>query len=315
MTTDLVEVPSKVRRTLLTALTLLVAAGLASEATGERAPDYRISLAQWSLHRALQNGELDNLDFPQVAAEEFGLRHIEWVSQFFQDKAEDRPYLQQMKDQCERYAVQTLLIMVDGEGHLGATDPRERRQAVANHQKWIDAAAFLGAYAIRVNGNGLGDPDDVRDALVASLRELSHRAAELDLSILVENHGMALPDGTWTPDVPAARGEWLAGVLATVDRDNVGALPDFGNFYQYDRYQGLRDLLPYARGISAKTRLFDDQGEDKETSFQRMFELIHAHGFDGFIGVEYEGPDDSGISEHDGIRMSVELIKRYYGRP
>ena len=271
----------------------------------------RISLAQWSLHRELFSGAIDNLDFPAVAAREFGIHHVEWVSQFFQDKAEDRTYLQQMKDQCEEHDVQSLLIMVDGEGNLGASDPAERQQAVENHRKWVDAAAFLGARAIRVNGNGLGDPADIHRALVTSLRELSDVAAENNISILVENHGMTLPDGTWTPDVPATNGKWLAGVLAAVERPNVGALPDFGNFHDYNRYQGLEDLLPYAQGISAKTNEFDAQGEDTGTDFQRMFELIHAHGFDGYIGVEYEGPDDSGLTEYQGIQRSIDLIERY----
>lgn len=300
-------------RTLLSAVLLLAASPLfAGSAVDDTNESYRISLAQWSLHRNLWSGELDNLDFPRVTAEDFGIHHIEWVSQFFQDKAGDRAYLQLMKDQCEKYGVRSLLIMVDDEGNLGAPDPVERKQAVANHHKWIDAAAFLGAYAIRVNGNGLGDPGDIHTALVASLRELSDIAAAKNISILVENHGMQKPGIGWTADVPAANGAWLARVLAEVDRPNVGALPDFGNFHDYDRYQGVRDLLPVARGISAKTVLFDDQGEDTQTSFRRMFDLINASGFDGYIGVEYEGPDDSGLTEYQGIQLSIELIKRYF---
>ncbi len=217
-----------------------------------------------------------------------------------------------MRDQCDNYGVQSLLIMVDGEGHLGAPDPDERLQAVANHRKWIDAAAFLGARAIRVNGNGLGDPGDIHTALVASLKALSDAAAEKNISILVENHGMTKPDVGWTAEVPSTNGAWLAGVLAAVDRPNVGALPDFGNFYEYDRYQGVEDLLPFAHGISAKTHLFDDQGEETQTSFQRMFKLINASGFDGYIGVEYEGPDDSGLTEYQGIQKTIDLIKRYF---
>lgn len=280
--------------------------------TGSSADDScRISLAQWSLHRELFSGAIDNLDFPKVAAEKFGIHHIEWVSQFFQDKAEDRGYLQRMKDRCDEHGVQSLLIMIDGEGNLGSSEPTERKQAVENHRKWIDAAAFLGAHAIRVNGNGLGEPEEVKRALVMSLQELSDIAAEKGVNVLVENHGMALKDGTWTPDVPSTNGAWLADVLATVDRPNVGALPDFGNFYSYDRYQGLEDLLPYARGVSAKTNEFDTRGEDTRTDFGRMFDLIQTHGFDGYIGVEYEGPDDSGLTEYQGIQKSIDLIERY----
>ncbi len=293
-------------------LVLAASAFFVGSVVGDATESYRISLAQWSLHRNLWSGDLDNLDFPRVAAEKFGIFHIEWVSQFFQDKAEDRAYLQQMKDQCDRYGVQSLLIMVDGEGNLGSPDPDERVQAVANHHKWINAAAFLGAYAIRVNGNGLGDPDDIHTALVESLRELSDIAAKQNVSVLVENHGMTKPDVGWTADVPSTNGAWLAGVLAEVDRPNVGALPDFGNFYEYDRYQGVEDLLPFAHGISAKTILFDDQGEDTQTDFRRMFELINAAGFDGYIGIEYEGPDDSGLTEYQGIQETLDLIKRYY---
>lgn len=294
---------------------VFVSSCLLAESEGDSGATPRISLAQWSLHRELHSGELDNLDFPKVAAEAFDIHHIEWVSQFFQDKATDRAYLQQMKDRCDEHGVQSLLIMVDGEGNLGSSDPAEREQAVDNHRKWIDAAAFLGAYAIRVNGNGLGDPEDIHRALVTSLRELADIAATQDVSILVENHGMQLPDGTWTADVPAANGAWLAGVLAEVDRPNCGALPDFGNFFQYNRYQGVQDLLPFSPGMSAKSNLFDDRGEEVETSFRRMFDLINTHGYDGYVGIEYEGPDDSGLTERQGIAKTQDLIRRYFDNP
>ncbi|MDX1667423.1 MAG: sugar phosphate isomerase/epimerase family protein [Saprospiraceae bacterium] len=274
----------------------------------------KISLAQWSLHNALQNGEIDNLDFARIAADSAGIYQLEYVSQFFQDKAEDFSYLQQMKDSCAKYGVESLLIMVDDEGELGDTSETKRRAAVQNHHKWIDAAKFLGCYGIRVNANGLGDYGEVQQAVVKSLRELAAYAKEANMAVVVENHGITMPDGEWNENAFSTNGQRLATTLAMVDRPNIGALPDFGNFYEYDKYEGVKELMPYAMGVSAKTSDFNEQGEAINTDFGRMFDIIRSFNFDGYVGVEYEEPEDydNGLTEYEGIRLTKALIEKYY---
>ncbi len=154
-----------------------------------------ISLAQWSLHEQFFGGELNHLDFARVAADSFDIYALEYVSQFFQDKAQNIVYLQQMKDSCQKYNVKSVMIMVDHEGELGDTVEVARQQAVHNHIKWIKAAAFLGCTAIRVNANGLGDYAVVHDGIVQSLTALSDSARKFNINIVVENHGIKMPDG------------------------------------------------------------------------------------------------------------------------
>ncbi|SHK28541.1 Sugar phosphate isomerase/epimerase [Reichenbachiella agariperforans] len=268
----------------------------------------KISLAEWSLHRAIKSGEMDNLDFPRVTAEEFGIYAVEYVSQLFPDNNFDMAYLQQLKDSCEHYGVKSTMIMVDHEGNLGDTTEVSRQTAVQNHIKWLEAAQFLGCLSIRVNGNGFGSDEAVTAALVKSLRELGDVAKEKELMVIIENHGISMPDGSWNMNSFSSDGARLAHALATANHPNVGALPDFGNFADYDKYQGVKDLLPYSFGISAKTFAFDEQGECAETDYQRMFDLINTSDFDGYIGVEFEG---DGVSEYEGIKMTKALIEKY----
>lgn len=282
-----------------------------SEKTEEPKPKLNISLAQWSLHQNLFDSIIDHLDFARISRDSFKINQLEYVSAFFQDKAEDSLYLTQMIDSCEKYKVGSLLIMVDNEGNLGDTSETARLQSVENHKKWIRAANFLGCYAIRVNGNGLGSADSVKTALVASLIQLADYAKGYNIAVIVENHGMPKPGIPWDTDTYSAQADWLADVMKKVDRENCGVLPDFGNFHTHDPYIGVQTLLPYAKGISAKTIEFDGAGEETTIDYQKMFQIINNSNFGGYLGIEYEGSPDSKISEYEGVRKTQELLYKY----
>lgn len=257
---------------------------------------FDISLAQWSLHKTLFAGELDNLDFPAMAANTFGIHAVEYVNQFFKDKATDNTYLSDLRQRAADHGVENVLIMVDGEGALGALSDQERQSAVENHYKWVEAANFLGCHAIRVNAAGEGTPDELKPAVVDGLGRLSEFAAEHNIDVIVENHGGA-----------SSLGDWLSDVLRQVGRENCGSLPDFGNFYEYDRYQGVADLMPFAKGVSAKTNHFDEEGNEVDIDYYRMLKLVKDAGYTGYIGIEYEG---DGLSEEEGIKASKLLLER-----
>lgn len=262
---------------------------------------YEISLAQWSLHRTLFDGDLDNLDFAPTAKEEFGIEAVEYVNQFFMDKATDRDYLNKMKQRAEDAGVQSLLIMCDGEGALGDPDTEKRTQAVENHHKWVDAAAHLGCHSIRVNAQSSGDYEEQQKRAADGLRQLSEYADSKEINVLVENHGGL-----------SSNGEWLAGVMERVDHPRCGTLPDFGNFTieegeTYDRYQGVKELMPYAEGVSAKTHEFDENGNKVNTDYEQMMRIVLDAGYRGHVGIEYEG---DGLSEFEGIRATKELLER-----
>lgn len=303
------------RQFVKTSTVALAGLGLSSpgaplHAMPDSAPLYKISLAQWSLHRALFGGDMDNLDFAPTAKEEFGIGAVEYVNQFFMDQATNTAYLEKMKHRAEEAGVNSLLIMCDGEGALGAADPEERTQAVENHHKWVEAAARLGCHSIRVNARSSGSYEDQKKRAADGLRRLTEFAAPREINVLVENHGGL-----------SSNGEWLTGVMEQVDHDRCGTLPDFGNFCvewsgepfasscsnEYDRYKGVRQLMPYAKGVSAKTHAFDEEGNETATDYSRMMGIVLDAGYRGHVGIEYEGDE---LSEREGIRATKALLVR-----
>jgi sugar phosphate isomerase/epimerase len=261
---------------------------------------YKISLAEWSLHNALQTGKLDNLDFAKTARG-FGINAIEYVNSFFKDKAEATDYLGQLKTRAEDLGVTTLLIMIDGEGNLGDPDDAERTKAVENHYRWVEAAKFLGCHSIRVNARSEGGYDEQISLAADGLRRLSEFARPHGIGVIVENHGGL-----------SSNGAWLAAVMEKVDIENCGTLPDFGNFHlgggnEYDRYKGVAELMPYAKAVSAKSHDFDEAGNETHTDYERMMKIVVDAGYHGWVGIEYEG---SKLSEPDGIVATKKLLER-----
>ncbi len=295
------------------------------EATG----DFQISLAQWSLHQtyfggaitdwqsfgrmlmtspdSLLQGELDPKDFPEIAAG-YGIHSIELVNTFYFSKAGDDAYWTEFKKKCDEAGVDVGLIMCDALGNLGDADPEARVAAVENHYPWVDVAQFLGAHSIRVNAAGEGTPEEVAANAVDGLSKLGEYGASKGINIIVENHGGYSSDGMW-----------LSGVMSEVGMENVGTLPDFGNFCiehgpegcanEYDRYKGMAELMPYAKGVSAKSNEFDEEGNEVHSDFYRIMKIVKDSGFKGYVGIEYEG---SQLSEDEGIKATKALLEKVF---
>jgi sugar phosphate isomerase/epimerase len=257
---------------------------------------FKISLAEWSLHRTLGKGTITNMDFPRIAKETYGLDAVEYVSTFFKGKGEDQEYLSNLKKECEKYGVKSLLIMVDGEGNLADTSAAARTKAIENHYKWVKAAKFLGCHSIRVNAGGRGTMGQMQAAAIDALSRLSAYAADYNINVVVENHG-----GN------SSYGKWLAEIMKAVNKPNCGTLPDLGNFYEYDRYQGVKDLMPYAKGVSGKTHDFDENGNETQIDYVKMMKIVSESGYKGYIDVEYEG---NKLSEDEGIKATIALLKK-----
>lgn len=273
---------------------------------------FKISLAQWSLHKALFREEMTTLDFPEVARKQYDIHAIEYVSQFFQDKAKDQSYLKTLKERCRDNGVKSLLIMVDLEGSLASPNPAERKKAVENHYKWVEAARFLGCHAIRVNLHGENRNEHVwRQASIDGLGKLAEFCADRKIHALVENHGQF-----------SSNGKLLAEVVSQIKNPYCGTLPDFGNFCLrrekgdmwespcvdwYDPYKGVEEMLPFAKGVSAKSFDFDDNGDELHTDFRRMLRLIQQSGYKGYVGIEYEGEN---LPEKQGILQTKALLEK-----
>jgi sugar phosphate isomerase/epimerase len=264
-------------------------------------PLFRISLAEWSLHRALNAGELDHLDFPGIAREQYGIGGVEYVNSFFKERAEDFSYLADLRGRCEGHGVQSVLIMCDGEGAIGDPDSTARTLAIENHYRWVEAARFLGCHSIRVNAQSQGTPEEQRELAADGLRRLVEFAESREINVIVENHGGL-----------SSNGAWLASVMEAVDHPRCGTLPDFGNFdlgngELYDRYQGVRELMPFAKAVSAKSHAFDAQGNERDKDFFRLLRIVLEAGYRGYVGIEYEGTE---LSEPEGIRATRALLER-----
>jgi sugar phosphate isomerase/epimerase len=289
-------------------------AACASPAWADRPsdPPFRISLAEWSLHRTISGGQLDHLDFAKTAKEEFGIDAVEYVNQFFKDKARDAKYLNEMKTRCTDLGVRSLLIMVDNEGHLGDPDEAKRLEAVENHKKWVEAAVTLGCHSIRVNAASRGSYDEQLALAADGLGRLTLFAEEHQLNVIVENHGGL-----------SSNGAWLSAVMRRVNHPHCGTLPDFGNFALgegkfYDHYQGVEEMMPFAQAVSAKSMEFDDDQplatidrHDPEhprvLDYARLLKIVTDSGYHGYVGIEYEGRE---LGESEGIRRTKALLER-----
>ena len=264
-----------------------------------------ISLAQWSLHRKLFAGDMDHLDFARMS-QGFGCGGLENVNAFFKDKATDVSYLKERNSRAEDHQQKNILIMIDGEGGLAEKNTKKRFVNIENHYKWVEAAQVLGCHSIRVNLSGGEDRLDAQKAGIDSLNRLAEFAKSYDVSILVENHGGFSSDGNW-----------LSNVMQNVSRENIGTLPDFGNFCierkeqecisAYDRYQGMSELMPFAKALSAKSHAFDEQGNETQSDFFRMIEIAKKNQYSGYVGIEFEGTMDS---EEEGIIKTKNLLDK-----
>ena len=291
----------------------------------EAGPLYRISLAEWSYYRelfgpalstladdsfgdvlqtdprSLYQGELDHLDFP-ARARSHGIEAVEYVNTFFFDRARDEEYLAELKMRCDGEGVTSLLIMCDAEGDIGAPDAAARAQSVENHHKWVEAAAFLGCHSVRVNAASAGSFEEQQKLASDGLRSLCEYADGYNVDVLVENHGYL-----------SSNGQWLAGTIAMVDHPRVGTLPDFGNFRVsddpeewYDRYQGVTELMPYARAVSAKSYDFDEAGDETTIDYEQMMRIVLDASYRGWVGIEFEGR----MAADEGIVKTRELLER-----
>lgn len=289
------------RRAFLATSAAAAASVVPSNLFAAPAAKFEISLAEWSLHKTLFAKKLDHLDFAATAKKEFGIEAVEYVNQFFKDKAQDAAYLAELNKRAADNGVKQLLIMIDGEGNLGDPSLKKRVQAVENHYKWVDAANTLGCHSIRVNAGSGGTYEEQMFRAADGLRSLSEFAAERGLNVIVENHGGL-----------SSNGAWLAAVMKQVNLKNCGTLPDFGNFRLkdnewYDRYQGVTELMPFAKAVSAKSHDFDGDGNETKTDYRKMMKIVLEAGYSGYVGIEYEG---SMLDEYAGIRATKALLEK-----
>lgn len=255
-------------------------------------PLFKISLAEWSINKSLFAGKIDHLDFP-ILTKKHGIDAIEYVNQFFMDKAKDKSYLKEMKTRADGEGVTSVLIMCDSEGLLGDAEEKKRIETVENHKKWVEAAKFLGCHSIRVNAyssipwsKGKRAFKESQDLVADGLYRMCEYAKPMGIDVIIENHGGF-----------TSNGKWLAGLMKKVDHPGVGTLPDFGNFrisklkdgtnVSYDAYKGVKKLMPYAKGVSVKIKAWDSKGNESPLDYNKMMKIVLKAGYHGYCGIEH----------------------------
>ena len=276
---------------------------------------FKLSLAQWSLHKGINYGEFDPYDFAKTA-KELGFSGLEYVNALYSDVMDSRNKSQAIKNfikKCNEEAkqnnIENLLIMIDGEGDLATSNVRKRNAAIENHKKWIDAASQMRCHSVRVNLYGVEEKNKWMEYSSNSLTRLSEFSKDYNINVIVENHGSL-----------SSNAELLMQVINNVNLKNCGTLPDFGNFCikrvegdlyesdcvkEYDRYKGIKEMMPKAFAVSAKSNSFNNKGDEVYTDYLKMLKIVKESGYDGYIGVEYEG---TGLSEMDGILATKNLL-------
>ncbi|MEO0570193.1 MAG: sugar phosphate isomerase/epimerase family protein [Bacteroidota bacterium] len=273
---------------------------------------FKLSLAQWSMNKMIREGGVDPYTFAEKA-KAWGFEGLEYVSGLYYPELQAanfseeamNAFIEKSNEEAKKHGLENLLIMIDGQGNLATADEVERNAAVENHHKWVDAAQAMGCHSIRVNLSGSEEEKEWTTASIDGLTKLATYAKPKNINITVENHGGF-----------SSNGELLANVMQQVNMDNCGTLPDFGNFCMkwanwpecdnwYDRYKGMKELMPYAKAVSAKSHDFDENGNEKNSDYVKMLQIVKDAGYTGYIGVEYEGRE---LGEEEGIKATRDLL-------
>lgn len=258
----------------------------------------KLSLAGWSLNRQFRHPRrpLALLDFPKVARRRFGLEAIELNNVFFAETS--AKYLRELTRRARGEGVAILNIAVDEAYDLCASGWMGRR-AVNAYGWWISVAAELGCAAIRANSGGREIQEFIPSVLRAcaeNFAALAARAKPYGLRIVMENHwGLsACPDRM-------LRVRKLAG-------NCFDFLPDFGNWPKgVDGYAALAKIMPFAKAVHAKVKEIASDGSHPAFDLGRCVEIARAAGYQGWLGIEYEGAGE----ENTGIRRAIRELRKY----
>ncbi|MDG1337472.1 MAG: sugar phosphate isomerase/epimerase [Flavobacteriaceae bacterium] len=277
---------------------------------------FKLSLAQWSLNKSIREGGMSPYLFAEKS-KELGFSGLEYVNQLYEDvmksdnkSASLKKFIEKNNQLASDFEMENVLIMIDEEGDLAAEDEEQRLKSIDNHKLWIDTAAEMNCSSVRLNLYGSKDVETWKELSIDSLSELGNHAKGTGLNVIVENHGRI------TSNIPE-----LMNAINGVNMDNVGTLPDFGNFCMadegygsvfdgtcetvYDFYKGVEEMMPKAFAVSAKSNDFDENGDEKTIDYVKMLKIVQSFGYKGYIGVEYEGER---LSEVDGIKATRDLL-------
>ena len=294
-----------------------------------------IGLQMYSFAPLIMQGKFDLLGFPDLVKNTYGINGAEYWSIPFMGRENDRDFLNDIKRRSDDNGVDNLIILVDdidiktmqSGPSLASSNKNDRDTAIDYHKKWVDVAKNIGCHSIRIN---LRSEEENNQKILENSSESISRLIEFskqdNISIVIENHGGITGDA-----------DWLVSLMENVESKHLGTLPDFGTYKfcikranlnfqslsencedQYDKYLGVKKLMPYAKGVSAKSHEFDKDGEELSTNYSRMIKIISESNYKGYITIEYEGAmkgmfggEGTYLSPHEGNLATKKLINKY----
>ena len=268
----------------------------------------RVGVCSWSLHSYFpQTREkdfkwpgkiLDLREYPELIADRYHIHNFEVCNTHFESTSPS--YLRDLKAAVRKAHGRITNMPVDYPNDwkgTGLCDPDEKpwRWEIAERKKWIDIAAELGAQSIRPNPGGTVQMTDFSRP-IAAYRELGEYGKSKGVKVLIENHGNV-----------AAKAESIVAIIKGAGPEWVGALPDFGNFPEAARYQGLERMFPYASVVChARGLRYDAQGNEVGFDFHRCMQIAESAGFKGVYSAEFGGDGEP----YEGIgKIIAELLK------
>ena len=294
-----------------------------------------IALQVYSFAPELLQGKFQILDFPRIIRNDYNISGAEYWSIAFLGKEKDNEFIKSLRNNSKEFGVDNLIILVDNIDiqtmksgpSLASSIKTERDSAIDFHKQWVEVAKEIGCHSIRVNLRSKEDDNKkILDNSSKSLHELIEFSKNYKINIVVENHGGITGDA-----------DWMVDLMENINSKYLGTLPDFGssNFCvnkgeldlegitnrcenQYDKYDGVKKLMPYAKGVSAKSHNFNEEGEELSTDFSRMIKIISESDYDGYITIEYEGAimsmygqGENYLNSNEGIIATKKLIEKY----
>lgn len=256
----------------------------------------KLAVQQYSFNRQLRDGSLDIFNYPKTVVDGTGIKALEYFNGHFMDKAGDRKFFKELRKRCDDLGATNTMMLCKSTFALDSSKAKTRSKSVDEFKPWLEGVKTLGGTTIRVDCKSTGDYEEQKKHAADGLNTLCNVAAKMSLDIVVENHGGY-----------SSNGKWLAELMALVNRSNCGSLPDFQNFKDYDAYQGVKDLMPSAKIVCAKSKEFDAKGNEVNVDYYRLMKIVMDSGFKGYVGIEFEG---HGIDPVKGILATKTLIER-----
>ena len=299
---------------------------------------YKLSLAQFSLFRLEMMRKSDPMDFAKISSE-LGFQGLEYLQMSYtggllKEKRKTslngiKKLAKDLNTRADDYNQKNILIMIDIGPDLGTYV-----ENYDDYHIWIDCASEMKCHSIRVNLRGSDDSlSKWSKNSIYNLSKLCEYAKPLGINIIVENHGGF-----------SSNADYLVNVIENVNLNNMGSLPDFGNFCvkqdekkladtyklftegaektlsrpptiydscieRFDMYEGVEKLMKYAKGVSAKTHGFDLEGNDVDIDYKKMLKIVKKSGYSGFIGVEAQAFTMDPI---EAIKVSKKLLLNSY---